>query len=418
MSTKQTPYRLYDPVYIVGPGRCGTSSMAELVQSMGIYLGQGFSEPVEHQPKGDFEDNTLKQMSLACLTDQIQPREWLLSFEQWFIHHRAMRIPWGAKSPHLAHFMPKVMEYSPNSKVIRCMRPIADIRKSMMKCYNWTAEYADKVIQSREEMLTQALADHDTLVVQLSEWKTPTKVKSKVREYLGELVHGEELPKPKVLMAVPNLGEVHTSVVETTHELAKDSRVKMRVCFPAAMPLEVNRNRICKELLAGDDDYLLSIDSDNPPKKNPLDLLFLGKDIVGYPTRMHSAQGALYNTFITNEDDDYQAVYPVDFGSDSGLMKIGAVGTGCVLIKREVIEALWPFPFELLLDETGTHKVLGSDLHFCKKARGKGFEIWAHFEYCCSHYKCADLDVLAELGKKQEMHLLKRKDLAEDTEAA
>lgn len=400
-------FRLYDPVLVVGPGRCGTTSMAKLVREMGIDMGEHVATP-DH-PEGNHEDTFIREINNACIEQKITPREWLIAFEQFVIAKKSMMKPWGFKNPLFCNFLAKGIEYFPHAKVIRCMRPIKDVVASMMRCYGWSENGAKELTQAREEMLTDVLKDRDHLVVQLSEWKTPTKLKRKVKDYLGDLVDEQPEPiKPKVLLAIPNLGNIHVAVVETMTKLFQDGRVQLAVHVPSAMPIEVIRNRIVQTFLESEADFLLFMDSDNPPRRSPFDLIFLEKDIVGFPTRMHTRKGCIYNTF-TEQDGKLAVFQPHDFGTSSGFLEVAATGTGCMLIARRVLEEIRPRPFELLVDETGTKKVLGSDLNFCRKAREKGFRIWTHFEYPCSHFKNADLDIMAELVKDADLAVYKFK---------
>ncbi len=45
-----------------------------------------------------------------------------------------------------------------------------------------------------------------------------------------------------------------------------------------------NRNNAVREFLKGDYDYLLFMDTDNPPSVNPLKLIDLDLDVLGLPT--------------------------------------------------------------------------------------------------------------------------------------
>jgi hypothetical protein len=66
---------------------------------------------------------------------------------------------------------------------------------------------------------------------------------------------------------------------------------------------------------------------------------------------------------------------------DSSLMRIDAAGFGCVMLRRDALEALDP-PY--LLDQPG----LNGDLVFYKQAKEKGIDIWGD----CSVIAAHDLD--------------------------
>ena len=68
-----------------------------------------------------------------------------------------------------------------------------------------------------------------------------------------------------------------------------------------------------------------------------------------------------------------------------GLQEVDAIGTGCMLIKRKVLEAL-EAPFTRIWNKDGTMDT-GVDFHFCEQAKAKGFKVWAHYDYLCNHFK-------------------------------
>lgn len=158
-----------------------------------------------------------------------------------------------------------------------------------------------------------------------------------------------------------------------------------------------NRNHIAKRFIEKDWDYLLMIDEDNPPTKNPLELLKLNLDVVILPTPSIKKQDnppISFSVFDKVEKGYQAAVYK---GGDK-LIEVDAGGTGCILIKRSVLEAV-KAPFESSWDEDGI-RTLGSDIKFCEKAKQAGFKIWCHWDYICSHYKTVDLLDIIKLIKK------------------
>ena len=66
------------------------------------------------------------------------------------------------------------------------------------------------------------------------------------------------------------------------------------------------------------------------------------------------------------------------------LVKIGACGFGCVLVKRHVFESVGQpaFEYHVALDHKNT---VSEDWDFCAKARSKGFEVWADTGVVCGH---------------------------------
>ena len=98
-------------------------------------------------------------------------------------------------------------------------------------------------------------------------------------------------------------------------------------------------------------------------------------------------KGMLIPLFLKrNKDGIYDSD---DYLSKTGLQEVDATGTGCICIKREVLEKL-KHPFENVYDEDGV-KTLGNDFYFCQKAKKAGYSIWVHLDYVASHHFTDDL---------------------------
>jgi len=158
--------------------------------------------------------------------------------------------------------------------------------------------------------------------------------------------------------------------------------------MPSHKPFENNLHHIINDFMSSDYDFWLSMDADNPPINNPLDLVDLDLDIVGLPTPVWNTSGpkgdspVYWNAFRSDDDGyAYKAFPPKD-----GLHEVDAIGTGCFLISRRVFEnpEMRKAPFQRVWNEDGTVE-FGNDLAFCKRAKAQGFKIHAHFGYHCDH---------------------------------
>lgn len=194
----------------------------------------------------------------------------------------------------------------------------------------------------------------------------------------------------KVLVAVPNTGWIHKQVSFVLLNLLKDKRV--RIIQPTHTPIENNRNLIVRDFLKGGYDYLLMIDSDNPPMNNPLDLIEYHKDIMVLPTPV----------WHFSKEEKERKQYPIywncmdwkgkgwkEHDPKKGLQEIDAGGTGCMLIARRVLEGMEK-PFERTIDKDGVVE-MGSDYYFCKKVKERGFKVWCHYDYLCRHFNELEL---------------------------
>ncbi len=202
----------------------------------------------------------------------------------------------------------------------------------------------------------------------------------------------------KILITVPCLHWLHKSVAATLLKLQQDKRYRLTVKFPSNKPYENNQHHIIEDLKEGNWDYWLSIDDDNPPQKNPLDLVELDKDIIGLPTPVWHWKGepgerpVYWNAYDYDPETDAYREHQVR----DGLQKVDAIGTGCFLMARRVFEhpEMQGAVFSRKLYPNGTVNK-GNDLSFCERAKQAGFEIYAHFDYWCDQYSEVSLNSVA-----------------------
>ncbi len=210
-----------------------------------------------------------------------------------------------------------------------------------------------------------------------------------------------------VLISVPNTGWIHKRVIFALLRLQIDPRYRLRIILPTHNPFENNLHHIIKEWIEESrEDFWLTIDSDNPPMENPLDLVKLDKDIIGCPTPVWHCtdpDNADERPFYWNAydyvmaDDAYREHQPQD-----GLQRVDAVGTGCVLFARRVFDdpEMRKAPFQRTTYPDGRVEH-GNDMAFSKRARDAGHEIWAHYGYPCGHINELDLtEVIRVLGAR------------------
>ena len=198
------------------------------------------------------------------------------------------------------------------------------------------------------------------------------------------------MTQTKVLISVPNQHWIHKSVVIRALSLLNDKRHYTRLITPSHKPYVNNLHHIIKTVLKDGYDFWLNIDADNPPVEgNPLDLVELNKDIIGIPTpiwhnrdQVTGSRPLYWNAYESHaESGAYK-----EWKDKNGLQKVDAVGTGCILIARRVLEhPMMKAPFHRTWDEDGCMDK-GNDISFCERARKAGFEIYCHWSYWCDHF--------------------------------
>lgn len=171
--------------------------------------------------------------------------------------------------------------------------------------------------------------------------------------------------------------------------------------------IEVVRAHIAHTYLAeSDKKYLLMVDSDVIPRLDlPLLLARHNRPVVGAPVPITLRDhGPTLNFTIPDGKGGHR--FP-SFSNHSripsrGLLPVQHIGTGAMLIRRDVLEAFtWqgedvPFMVPGDLRAEGLRKGnlrRGEDMEFCNQVRAKGFDVYADMEARASHRKMVPLEV-------------------------
>jgi len=159
----------------------------------------------------------------------------------------------------------------------------------------------------------------------------------------------------------------------------------------AKFPTDVARNEICRNMLKGNEDYLLFLDAD---MTFPLDLVerLVAEEAPVITARYHAKKPPFHAiAFVKHRTLDgphrYQAVH---YGR--GVFEIERCGAGALLIRRDVLDALqvrigdeW-FRYQRGPDEADHHDfTISEDFWFCQQVREAGFSIFCHWDVECEH---------------------------------
>ena len=173
----------------------------------------------------------------------------------------------------------------------------------------------------------------------------------------------------------------------------QDPRYQVTYQDPVHRPYENNLNHCVAEVLEHGYDYWLTMDDDNPPIRNPLDMVRHDLDIVGFPTPVwHSEVRGdrpwYFNALDFVNSADGGGWKPAEL--TGGLQEVDAIGSGCMLIAYRVLKLMDKPLFMREYDEMG-RVVRGHDYLFSQKAKAAGFKIWVDGDYPCRHFVGVEL---------------------------
>ncbi len=159
------------------------------------------------------------------------------------------------------------------------------------------------------------------------------------------------------------------------------------------------RNALALEALNKNFDYLFMVDDDNPIPPDTLEKMVEDdKDIVTVPilSRTPDRNGnykmcAFYSREIEANGKPLNLYFNIDTFRDEGnLHRVDATGTGCLLVKRNVLETLIKkydgevfafgdikFDKNVIVDgKSYDRRTMSEDCEFSERAVKEGFEIW------------------------------------------
>lgn len=207
-----------------------------------------------------------------------------------------------------------------------------------------------------------------------------------------------------IYIAVLNQGSVRPELAYLLTDLTHQNKYRLYLAYPAAKPISNNRNKIVKDFLSKPEyDYLMMLDNDIIPPLNVLDLVDFDKDVIGGVCFAYMDNAIVplvvdYNTPENIAKGDKPFLVK-ELEGDEGLVECDAIGSGLIIMKREVLEKV-KAPFSNRYDEDGI-KTMGLDFSFCDKARQLGYKVFAHTDFLCSHWTMIDLKMVYQALQKR-----------------
>lgn len=214
----------------------------------------------------------------------------------------------------------------------------------------------------------------------------------------------------KILVAIPTIADaLSAKIAEFTYSLGRScgEKVEFKLQIKSgsssiSFPVEFQRNQLVKDFLGSDCDTLWFVDSDTRPSDNSAQLLAIDAPIVGgiYPMINADEHSPLVWSMYKRVADAFEAI-PLPPPGGGSVFEIGGLGTGCMLIRREVFEdpamklgededTGIPIYFRTLRRPTG-QLVETDDLDFCQRAGDAGYKLVVDTDVRWGHLKVQDV---------------------------
>ncbi len=203
----------------------------------------------------------------------------------------------------------------------------------------------------------------------------------------------------KVYVALLNMGEVVTGLESSLYKWMQSKKGYQFFFQPRKeIPTDSNRNHIVADFLKTDMDYLAMFDCDTYPLLNPFNMLDSNKDVIGGAYFGWGKNGLRFHVYQKNKEKSLAKIQYLQYppAKRGGLQKVDAVGAGCMLIKRRVLEKIKK-PFAYIYEPHIGRLKMSDDIAFCYRCQKAGFEVWVNWDHIASHFKTVDLLAVARL---------------------
>ena len=158
---------------------------------------------------------------------------------------------------------------------------------------------------------------------------------------------------------------------------------------------DVARNKAGIELLKSNFTHLLMLDIDH---KHPMDIIQrLSKWVIDDPKKYQVVGGLNFRRSEPHDPCAYKMdgdgrMYAIEWDENSKLIEVDRLGTGSILISREVFEKLELPWFYNIYDKVWDDAWPGEDIGFSRKCKDAGISMWCDVTVTSPHITPAGID--------------------------
>lgn len=201
------------------------------------------------------------------------------------------------------------------------------------------------------------------------------------------------IPAPRVRIATITRGPVHAGTIGAVNQIKNAGLSDYWSIHTHGPYLDCARNNQVAEFMGSDHEILLFVDSDMRPSVSDavavLSSCTPDTPVVG-GLYLNPAEDGFARPVIYDLDEHGFIQHPECPVSGSGLVEVGAVGTGFMAIHRSILETLaakYDSPVQWFDEIIYQGNKLGEDLTFCLRVRDLGYPVMVHLDAKVGHYK-------------------------------
>ena len=192
----------------------------------------------------------------------------------------------------------------------------------------------------------------------------------------------------KILIAIPTARYIEPDTFKSIYNQIIPHGYTAEFQYFYGYRVDQVRNLIADWVVRGYD-YLFAVDHDITfPADTIQKMLSHYKDLVTGVYRQRIEPQSIEIFDLNQKRMTIEQLY----GASDDLVRIGACGFGCVLVKKEVLSTIgYPqFEYHVALNHNNT---ISEDADFCRKATDKGFTLWCDKTILCGHIGMTTMNV-------------------------
>lgn len=226
--------------------------------------------------------------------------------------------------------------------------------------------------------------------------------------------------KIKVYAGIPSTGERVDAQMYWWRRMEKLYGDKIDFIFPeiyiGRIFHDCARNAYVEQFLESDADILFFLDSDVVPMESFFDLITVHGDkwdLAGAPYPVWMTQpgfdGPQLTFTVYKDPTGGNNLIPAPI-PETGLDFVNGIATGCILIRRKVLEQVKKPYFEFKYNPETREMTEGEDLGFCRKVNELGYKFFIDYSMPCHHFKKLSLLDVSNFLENQKQMIIESSD--------